>query len=124
MAILVLSYLLVIVDLFGLLKDEDNQPAFEAVNPLPAVKIQPPVLEQMQGRYLLAGTIVLDRGIEAESLLEDGRLDYSYPFKNLKSYQPHSYDAWLADLECQLVLKMSRPFWARLLWSLIVDPVI
>ena len=59
-----------------------------------------PVYERLTGRYLAAGTIVWDRGVEESAFGADGAFDYEYPFRGLATYEPDSYDAWLADLEC------------------------
>ena len=51
---------------------------------------------------MLAGTIVWDRDVEVASYREDGTIDWEYPFKGLQTYEPETYDAWVADLECPI----------------------
>ena len=60
------------------------------------------VPDKISGRYLMAGTIVWDRGVEAASRRSDGSMNYAYPFEGLATYKPESYDAWVADLECPI----------------------
>ena len=66
------------------------------------LKVQGSEAFEVQGRYLLTGTVVLDRGVESASRRADGSLDYSHPFSGLSTYAPESYDAWVADLECPI----------------------
>ena len=63
---------------------------------------EPDIARYISGRYLMAGTIVWDRDVEAASRQADGTLDYEYPFRGLPSFSPQDYDAWLADLECPI----------------------
>ena len=84
----------------GIADPPAGRPADKAA-PVTAMEAPPgPVYERLAGRYLVAGTIVWDRGVEESALNTDGVFDYEYPFKGLATYEPGSYDAWLADLEC------------------------
>lgn len=77
-----------------------NQPLKEAkIIGASPVFVQPRPIN-LEGRYLLAGTIVVDRGVEDWSKDANGQIDPSHPFGKLDSYQPELYDAWFADLEC------------------------
>ena len=78
-----------------------GQPTQPGVNEPPPI-IEEPQPESVEGRYLLAGTIVWDRGVEHSSYKSDGMLDFAYPFARLDSYERSRYDAWLADLECPI----------------------
>ncbi|MCY4010849.1 MAG: CapA family protein [Candidatus Saccharibacteria bacterium] len=69
------------------------------VNQVGAEVLQP---SKITGRYLMTGTVVWDRNVERASRQTDGSLDYEYPFRGLDTYQPHNYDAWVADLECPI----------------------
>ena len=62
-----------------------NQPTQPSVNESPPI-IEEPQPESVEGRYLLAGTIVWDRGVENSSYKPDGMLDFAYPFARLDSY--------------------------------------
>ena len=55
--------------------------------------------DYLLGRYLLTGTIVWDRNVEAWSRV-GGSIDPQQPFSGLATYSPELYDAWVADLEC------------------------
>ena len=77
------------------------EPAVEEA--APAVSVAPePVDERISGRYLMVGTVVWDQGIESASQRADGSFDYGHPFAGLPTYQPETYDAWVADLECPI----------------------
>lgn len=51
------------------------------------------------GKYLFSGTIVLARAVE-RGALSGGTYDYSQPFSAMSTFEPATYDAWLADMEC------------------------
>ena len=57
--------------------------------------------EQVEGRYLLTGTIVLARGVEQQAFV-NGAYDYEQPFSQLSTLNPDDYDAWVTDLECPI----------------------
>ena len=59
----------------------------------------------LEGRYLMTGTIVLDRGVEAWSRNEAGYISPAQPVAKLATYQPEQYDAWFTDLECPVSRK-------------------
>lgn len=87
-------------------QDESDKKTVENSIPVPQKENQEIVIQEtydrISGRYLLAGTIVWDRDVEAASYKADGTIDYEYPFAGLSSYSPQNYDAWVADLECPI----------------------
>lgn len=58
---------------------------------------------EVEGRYLMNGTIFWGRAIEKWSQKPDGTYDYTHPFSGLKTFGRDKYDAWVADLECPVL---------------------
>jgi len=65
-----------------------------------------PQYTSLQGRYLINGTIFWGRAIERVSLAAN---DFGYTLRNLSTFNPSAYDAWIADLECP-VANMTVPY--------------
>lgn len=80
-----------------------NKPASQTSNTTETPKNEPPAgptYTEVNGRYLMNGTIVIARAVEKWSRLADGSYDYKRPFSGLHTFQPELYDNWIADFEC------------------------
>jgi hypothetical protein len=63
--------------------------------------IDDPVTNQIEGKYLFSGTIVMARAVEKVAAG-----DYNQPFSKFDTFNPSQYDGWLADLECPATNKI------------------
>ncbi|HEY5806024.1 MAG TPA: CapA family protein [Candidatus Saccharimonadales bacterium] len=59
-----------------------------------------PEYTEVNGRYLMNGTIVTARAVEKWSKRADGSTDWARPYSALNTFQPELYDDWIADFEC------------------------
>lgn len=60
--------------------------------------------EQVAGKYLFSGTVVIARAVENEARRGDGSIDYDQPFSELATFEPGQYDAWEFDHECPMTM--------------------
>ena len=91
--------LVVAMAVFFIQRDADSPQDIVANNQLVSDQAPPPA-SALVGRYLLAGTLVWDRGVETWSKVNGIEIDPNQPFSGLDTYNPEQYDAWVADLEC------------------------
>lgn len=62
----------------------------------------PLAYENVKGKYLFSGTIVLARAVELLARNSSGQKDFGQPFSRLDSFEREKYDAWSTDFECPI----------------------
>lgn len=72
-------------------KHEENRQTSESTEP---------AIEEVKGKYLFSGTIVLGRAVERAAQKPGGGYDYNQPFSRLHTLDIDQYDAGVIDLEC------------------------
>lgn len=60
--------------------------------------------EQVNGKYLFSGTVVIARAVENEARRADGSIDYDQPLSRFGTFNPEQYDAWEFDHECPMTM--------------------
>lgn len=55
--------------------------------------------EEVSGRYMFSGTVVLARTVENDAKTANG-YDYTQPFEKMSTFKPAQYDEWIVDWEC------------------------
>lgn len=97
----ILMIVLIAFGAFKLMNRGDSQIAVPFTNQADNTKSE---YEQVSGKYLFSGTVVIARAVENEARRGDGSIDYNQPFSMFHTFEPEQYDAWEFDHECPMTM--------------------
>ncbi len=99
---LIIGLLLVIIGI-GIIVLRPDSAAERGLNPF-AGGSEPKGMEyeQVNGKYLFSGTVVIARAVENEARRANGTIDYDQPLSRFSTFNPEQYDAWEFDHECPM----------------------